>query len=174
MILHIKLFWSFFKIGLFAFGGGYAMIPLIKDEVLKHGWLTVKEFANVVAISQMTPGPIAVNSATFVGYRIASLSGATVATVGVVLPSFLLTLLVAKLVFANQDKWFVKGVFAGVRPAVVALITSALVLLLPTSVNSLVQGLIAITVLVLILKTRVSPLVLIFLGGAYGLLVALF
>lgn len=167
--MYWQLLYSFFKIGLFAFGGGYAMIPLIQAEIVGHRWLTAQEFANVVAISQMTPGPIAVNSATFVGYRIMGLGGALVATIGVILPSFLLTLLVARFVFANQNHPIVKGLFAGIRPAVVALITSAAIFLLPSSITSIYQGLLAVITLLVVIRTRINPLTLIFLGGVVGM-----
>ena len=86
MIL-LKLFVTFFKIGLFTIGGGYAMLALIRQEIVRHGWLTVQEFVDIVGIAEMTPGPIAVNAATFVGYRTAGLGGALLATAGVALPS---------------------------------------------------------------------------------------
>ncbi|NLV89566.1 MAG: chromate transporter, partial [Tissierellia bacterium] len=86
----IKLFISFFKIGAFSFGGGYAMLPLIKEEIIDvHGWLTNTEFIDIIAISEMTPGPIAINSATFLGYKVAGVLGSVVATIAVVLPSFI-------------------------------------------------------------------------------------
>ena len=95
MSLLFELFYSFFRIGLFSFGGGYAMIPWIQSEILHHGWLTADQFADIVAVAEMTPGPIAVNSATYVGYMTAGVVGSMVATAGVTLPSLLLILLVA-------------------------------------------------------------------------------
>ena len=101
-MLYWQLLFSFLKIGLFAFGGGYAMIPLIQAEILGQGWLSAQEFANIVAVSQMTPGPIAINAATFVGYRILGLGGAAVATLGVIIPPFVLNF---SMLFRN-GLWF--------------------------------------------------------------------
>ena len=125
MIL-LQLFWSFLQIGLFSFGGGYAILPLIQEQVVNHhGWLTLQEFADVVTISQMTPGPIALNAATFVGTRMAGVPGALVATVGNVTPSFIIVLLLAWIYFRYRSLKVMKGILFGLRPAVVALIASA-------------------------------------------------
>ena len=107
----IKLFLSFFKIGLFSFGGGYAMLPLIKKEIIEvHGWLTNAEFIDIIAISEMTPGPIAINSATFLGYRISGILGSVVSTIAVVLPSFIIMSLIFHFVNKFKDSpysdWF--------------------------------------------------------------------
>ncbi len=103
MIL-IRLFFEFFKVGLFTFGGGYAMIPLIQKDIVEgHHWLTMEQFTDIVAIAEMTPGPIAVNSATFVGYKVAKLWGALVSTLGVVLPSFLVIWAIASIFLSFQD-----------------------------------------------------------------------
>ena len=96
MTIYLELLWSFFQIGLFSIGGGYAAMPLIQHQVVDlHGWLNMTQFADIVTISQMTPGPIAINSATFVGTRVAGLPGAIVATVGCVLPSCIIVLFLA-------------------------------------------------------------------------------
>ena len=125
MIL-MQLFWSFVQIGLFSFGGGYAILPLIQEQVVNvHGWLTLQEFADVVTISQMTPGPIALNAATFVGTRMAGVPGALVATLGNVTPSFVIVLFLAWIYFRYRSLKVMKGVLYGLRPAVVALIASA-------------------------------------------------
>ncbi len=125
MIL-LQLFWSFIQIGLFSFGGGYAALPLIQEQVMNvHGWLTVQEFADVVTISQMTPGPIALNAASFVGTRISGIPGALVATLGNVLPSLLIVLSLAWFYFKYRSLRVMQGVLYGLRPAVVALIASA-------------------------------------------------
>ena len=88
LLVLLNLFWSYFKIGLFSFGGGYAMIPLMELEIIsRHGWLTAAEFADIIAIAETTPGPIAINSATYVGFRMAGIIGSIVATLGVVSPS---------------------------------------------------------------------------------------
>lgn len=125
MIL-IKLFWSFFQIGLFSFGGGMAAMPLIQNQVvdLNH-WLTLTEFTDLITIAEMTPGPIAINSATFVGIRIAGFPGAIVATIGCVFPSCIIVSLLAWIYFKYKELTVIQGVLSGLRPAVVALIASA-------------------------------------------------
>ena len=97
-MIYLQLFWSFIQIGMFSFGGGYAAMPLIQGQVVTdHGWLTMSEFTDLITISQMTPGPIAVNSATFVGLKIAGIPGAVVATLGCILPSCIIVTVLAKL-----------------------------------------------------------------------------
>ena len=126
MMAFLELFWSFFQVGLFSFGGGYAAMPLIQAQVVdKFGWLTMSEFTDVITISQMTPGPIAINSATFVGMRIAGIPGALVATIGCVLPSCAISLLLAWVYYRYRSLSAIQGVLGGVRPAVVAMIASA-------------------------------------------------
>lgn len=125
MIL-VQLFLSFFQVGLFSVGGGYAAMPLIEQQVVDiHGWLQMSEFADVITISQMTPGPIAINSATFVGIRIAGIWGAIVATLGCILPSCIIVLTLAYLYYKYRNLSSVQGVLGGLRPAVVAMIASA-------------------------------------------------
>lgn len=125
--LCLKLFLKFLKIGAFTFGGGYAMIPLIRREIaLREGWIEDKDILDILAVSESTPGPIAVNTATFVGYRLAGPWGAAAATVGVVLPSFVIILLVAKFYQAFQSNTLVKGCMNGLRPTVVGMIGASL------------------------------------------------
>lgn len=121
-----QLFLSFLQIGLFSFGGGYAAMPLIQDQVVTiHGWLSMSEFTDLVTISQMTPGPIAINSATFVGIKIAGLPGAAVATLGCILPSCIIVTLIARLYFKYRNMEIMDGVLNSLRPAVVAMIAAA-------------------------------------------------
>ena len=125
-MLYLQLFWSFFQIGLFSIGGGYAAMPLIQNQVVDlHHWLTLSEFTDLVTISQMTPGPIAVNSATFVGIRIAGLPGALVATLGCIFPSLFIVSLLAFVYYRYKNLSILQSVLASLRPAVVALIASA-------------------------------------------------
>lgn len=129
-MMYLDLFITFFKIGLFTIGGGYAMIPLIQQEVVAHGWLTLLELTDFIAVAESTPGPFAVNIATFVGMEMGGLPGALTTTTAVVLPSFIIILLIAK-AFTNfqQNKW-VQGALYGMRPVVIGLITSAVLLLM--------------------------------------------
>ena len=126
MIL-LELFYTFFKIGLFTFGGGYAMIPMITDEVVSRGWALEGELIDFIAISESTPGPFAVNIATFVGMDSAGFFGALCATIGVIMPSFIIILIVASLFDRFNRSRTVKGFLWGVRPAVIGLIASAAV-----------------------------------------------
>ena len=125
-MIYLELLWSFFQIGLFSIGGGYAAMPIIQHQVVDlHGWLNLTEFADIISISQMTPGPIAINSATFVGMRIAGLAGAIVATIGCVLPSCIIVLILAHLYLKYKEMDLLKGILKGLRPAIIALIASA-------------------------------------------------
>lgn len=125
-MIFLQLFWSFFQIGLFSIGGGYASMPLIQRQVVDtYHWLTPSEFSDIITISQMTPGPVAINSATFVGIQVAGLPGALVATFGCVLPSCSIVLLLAFFYFKYKNLSTLQGVLSGLRPAVVAMIAGA-------------------------------------------------
>lgn len=125
-MIYLELLWSFFQIGLFSIGGGYAAMPLIQHQVVElHSWLTMTQFADIITIAEMTPGPIAINSATFVGIQVGGLPGAIVATVGCVLPSFMIVLTLAYVYYRYRGLKMVQGVLGGLRPAVVAMIASA-------------------------------------------------
>lgn len=125
-MIYLELFWSFVQVGLFCVGGGYASMPLIQAQVIDvHGWLSMSEFIDIFTISQMTPGPIGINAATFVGMKVAGFLGAIVATLGFVTPSFILGIILAKLFFKYGNIGVIKGILNGLRPAVGALICSA-------------------------------------------------
>lgn len=139
-MIFLQLFYTFFKIGLFGFGGGYAMISMIQGEVVtRHEWLSSTEFTDIIAISQMTPGPIGINSATYVGYSAVvnagyshaiGILGSTVATVSVVLPSFILMVLISKFFLKYQKHPIITSVFKGLRPGVVGLLAAAALVLM--------------------------------------------
>ncbi len=122
----LQLFLTFLKIGAFTFGGGYAMLPLIQEEVLGHGWMELEDLVNFMAVSESTPGPLAVNLSTYIGAETAGFPGALCATLGVVLPSFVIILIVARCFAAFQENGIVKGCMNGLRPAVVGMIGSSL------------------------------------------------
>lgn len=125
-MIFLHLFWSFFQIGLFSIGGGYAALPLIQAQVVDtYGWMTMTEFSDIITISQMTPGPIAINAATFVGTRIAGPTGAAVATLGCIFPSCIIVLTLAFIYYKYRNITMVQGTLKGLQPAVVALIASA-------------------------------------------------
>lgn len=133
-MIFLQLFFSFLQIGAFSFGGGYAAMPLIQSQVVDlHGWLTPTEFTDLITISQMTPGPIAINSATFVGTRIAGPLGALAATVGCVLPSCILVTLLARIYLRYRSLSLLQGILKALRPAVIAMIAAAGVSILVTA-----------------------------------------
>ena len=139
-MIFLKLFYTFFKIGLFGFGGGYGMLSLIQTEVVRNqDWMSSAEFTNVVAISQMTPGPIGINSATYCGYTAVhnagmsdsmAILGSGVATFALVLPSFILMILIAKILMKYMKSQMVQDIFSGLRPAVVGLLAAATLMLM--------------------------------------------
>ena len=125
-MIYLQLFLSFLQIGLFSFGGGYAAMPLIQEQVTQvHPWLSMAEFTDLITISQMTPGPIAVNGATFIGIKMAGIPGALVATFGCILPSCVIVMVIAKLYLKYRNMSILQGVLNTLRPAVVAMIASA-------------------------------------------------
>lgn len=130
-MIYWQLFISFFKIGIFAFGGGYAIITLIQHEIVLNGWITQSEFTDIIAISQMTPGPIGINSATYVGYAASgSVLGAVVATFAITLPSFIIMITLTRFFMVMQKNKYMQYAMNGLRPMIVGLIASAAVLLM--------------------------------------------
>ncbi len=125
-MIYLELFLSFLQVGLFSIGGGYAAMPLIQSQVVqRHGWITMQEFTDLITIAEMTPGPIAVNAATFVGIRIAGIGGAVVATLGCIFPSLIIVSLLAFIYYRYKNLSMLQSVLGTLRPAVVALIASA-------------------------------------------------
>ena len=187
-MIYVELLWSFFQIGLFSIGGGYASMPLIQNQVVDiHPWLTMTQFADIMTIAEMTPGPIAINAATFVGIQVAGLPGAILATIGCVLPSCVIVMTLAWIYYRFRGLNMVQGILAGLRPAVVAMIASAGISLfvmalygqrvLPedlTELDAIAAVLFALG-LVLLRKWKVNPLWVMAGSGAAGvLLYALF
>lgn len=130
-MIYLQLFWSFFQIGLFSIGGGYAAMSLIQEQVVDlHSWLTMTQFADIITIAEMTPGPIAINSATFVGIQVCGLPGALIATIGCIFPSCIIVMALAYAYYRFRGLRIVQGILAGLRPAVIAMIASAGVSLL--------------------------------------------
>ncbi|MTI94989.1 MAG: chromate transporter [Firmicutes bacterium] len=165
----LTLFTTFFRIGLFTFGGGYAMIPLMEKEILIHGWLTQAQFLDIVAVAEMTPGPISINSATFVGYQVAGVPGAALATLGVVTPSLIIMIIFAK--FLAKLKASKYGVsLRGVSVAVTALIAAAVVSLFGPAVQTPVDVIFALIAFGLAAGTKLSPIYIILLAGIAGVI----
>ncbi len=175
---YLKILWAYLKIGLFGFGGGYAMLSLIQREVVDAGWITSQQFTDIVAISQMTPGPIGINSATYIGYQISgSVWGSLLATMAVVIPPFVLTLLASRYISRHNESAVIQGAFIGLRPVVVGLIAAA-ALLLMNSENfgyEFSQRIITIAICVasfcVVFFTRVHPIFVIIAAGLTGLVV---
>lgn len=175
---YLKLIWAYLKIGLFGFGGGYAMLSLIQREVVDSGWITSQMFTDIVAISQMTPGPIGINSATYIGYVVTgSVLGSLVTTITVVIPPFILTLIAAHYIERHRQSAFIKGAFMGLRPVVVGLIASAALLLMNSENFGYIASERVITIAICIASfcivyfTRLHPILVIILAGITGLLV---
>ena len=181
MNLYLQLFISFLQIGALSFGGGYAAMPLIQQQVVTlHGWLSLSEFTDLITISQMTPGPIAINSATFVGTRVGGFCGALCATTGCVLPSCLLVSLLAWAYLKYGHLSIIQDVLSSLRPAVIAMIASAgfsilISILWPQGLSSLaalaqnvnLRGfLIFLGALVLLIRLRMNPILVMVLSGA--------
>lgn len=174
----IQLFVSYLKIGFFGFGGGYAMLSLIYNEVVVgREWLTSSEFSDIVAISQMTPGPIAINSATYIGYEVAGVWGSVVATIAVSLPALTLMMLITIFFLRLRDNRYVKGIVGGMRPVVVGMIGSAALLLMfpaegddaPSFTDGWSWVIFAATLVASYLK--VNPILLIVLSGIGGIVI---
>ena len=175
-MIYLKLFWSFVQIGAFSFGGGYAALPLIQNIVVENnGWLSVTEFTDLITISQMTPGPIAINSATFVGLQIAGTGGAIAATIGNITPSFLLVTFIAWLYTKYNSLDILQNVLKALRPAVVAMISTAGLSLLITALwgndaitisgTSISAVILFILSLVLLMKFKKSPILVMVSAG---------
>ncbi|MCI5744525.1 chromate transporter [Phocaeicola faecicola] len=183
-MIFLQLFYTFFKIGLFGFGGGYAMLSMIQGEVVtRHNWLSSSEFTDIIAISQMTPGPIGINSATYVGYQAVieagyshavGVLGSIIATVSVVLPSFILMVLISRFFLKYQKHPAVVSVFNGLRPGVVGLLAAAALVLMNQenfgtgNEQMIISILIFLGVFIASWRFKVNPILLIILCGAIG------
>lgn len=178
MGIYIKIIWAYLKIGLFGFGGGYAMLSLIQREIVDSGWITSQMFTDIVAISQMTPGPIGINSATYIGYALTgSIFGSVLATATVVAPPFVLILYTGHFIRRHKDSPIIKSIFQGLRPVVVGLIASAALLLMNAENfgddnNMLLKTVpICIGSFLIVYFTKIHPIFVIVLSAIVGLLI---
>ena len=180
-MIYLQLFWSFFQIGIFSFGGGYAAVPLIQSLIVKKNqWLSMGQFADLITIAEMTPGPIAINSATFVGTRMAGFPGAVIATFGCVFPSFVLVLLLSFLYIRYRNLKGMQGILTGLRPAIVAMIAGAGMSLLLLAIFHhearnlhfsdfrIVKAALFLGSFLLLRKWKVNPVLIIFGTGILG------
>ena len=189
MTIYLKLFLTFLKIGAFTFGGGYAMLPLIQQEVIKNGWLTEEQILNFIAVSESTPGPFAINISTYIGTEKGGFFGALAATLGVTLPSFVIILIVARVFTAFRKNRFVSGAMSGLKPAVIGLIGAAVItvgksVFFPSvssfdlsalkdtvfSFSFLISLLIfAVSRILVMSKKKISPILVIVISAALGI-----
>ncbi len=184
MNIFLDLFLTFFKIGLFTFGGGYAMLPLILEEVQTHGWLPQQALIDFIAVSESTPGPFAINIATYVGSEMGGVFGSFCATLGVVLPSFIVILIVARCYEKFKESRYVKGALNGLRPAAIGLIgaavlSTALEVFFPAGFKNILGNILSVEfissllifalALFLILKKKKHPIIVILISAALGI-----
>ncbi|ADM28512.1 Chromate transporter [Ignisphaera aggregans DSM 17230] len=171
----ITLFITFLKIGAFVFGGGYAMIPVIRHEVVdRYGWLSEEEFLDLIAIAESTPGPIAINAATYVGYRVGGIAGAILATLGVVIPPFTVIILIATALQRFYTHPIVRALLNGIRGAVIGLVTSALITVITgvfkglNNIQTIATIAIAVTVFIAVTIFKHDPIVMIAISAIIG------
>lgn len=167
----MSIFWTFFRIGAFTFGGGYAMIPLIQRETVESKkWITDDDILEIVAIAESTPGPVAINSSTFVGYRVAGFWGAAFGTLGMVMPSFIVILAISSVLREFQDIQAVQYAFQGIRAGVLALILKALVTMYKKAKKGLFTYIVMASALILVAFVKVNVLVVILCAALAGLI----
>ncbi len=187
-MIYLILFFEFFKVGLFTFGGGYAMIPLIKEVVLSHSWMDESHFIDMIGLSEVTPGPIAINMATFIGNEQGGILGSVVSTIGVILPAFIIMLLISILLKKFMKNRFVKASLNGIKFVAIALIASSAIILFADVLfpYTYANGNISITpnldyikifvliiagyfLLKLLIKRKPSPIIVIIMSAVIGL-----
>ncbi|MEY8414930.1 chromate transporter [Tissierella praeacuta DSM 18095] len=168
----LKLFISFLKIGAFSFGGGYAMLPLIQKEIIEvHNWLTLNEFIDILAVVEMTPGPVAINSATFLGYKVGGILGSIVATIGVVLPSIVVILIIAHFLSKFKNSPYVEWAFKGIRPVVLGLIISASLTVSKNAIVDIKTFLLGAVLFYLTSFKKMHPILTIIIAGIVGAII---
>lgn len=178
-MIYLQLFWAYLKIGIFGFGGGYAMLSMIQFEIVEHyQWISAEEFADIVALSQMTPGPISINMATFTGYTVGGFWGSLIATAALVLPSLLMLYLVLKMLFKHKDNYIVKSTLSLMKPVIAGLIFVAALLMMNSSNFTdfgLHQNNISVIICALtfvgVFWAKINPILLIIASGIVGYLV---
>ncbi|WP_432204516.1 chromate transporter [Cetobacterium somerae] len=177
-MIYFILFYEFFKVGIFSFGGGLAMLPLMQDVVFRQNWLTEQQFLDIIAISQVTPGPIAINTATFVGHQVAGIPGALVATFSSALPSFIVIIIVASFFYKIKNNPKKEYFFRGVKPVTLALISFAgIIVAKPTFfVNNYSQSLKATLIFIIVFLgtkyiTKINPIIILLSTSLLGIFI---
>lgn len=170
-MLLLQIFFTFLKIGMFSFGGGYAMLPMIEREIVtNHQWISYSDFIDIIGISQMTPGPIAINSATFVGFKVGGILGSIVATLGVVTFSFIIVSIATHYIIKFKDSIILKSILAGMKPALIGLIICAFLSLAKGSFVNFKSILIGLIIAVISFKSKIHPIIVIIIAALMGLL----
>ena len=178
-MIYLQLFWAYLKIGIFGFGGGYAMLSMIQFEVVDHyGWMSIEEFSDMVALSQMTPGPVSINIATFIGYTVGGFWGSMVATAAIVMPSLLLLVFVLRFLFKNKENYIVKTTLSSMKPVIAGLIfVAALMMMNPETFadaglhGSNISVIICAVTFAGVFWAKINPILLIIASGLVGYLV---
>lgn len=169
--MYLTLFWTFVKIGLFSFGGGYAILAMIQQEaVVRNAWLSSAEFADVVAISQMTPGPIAINAATFIGYRQAGIPGSLLCTFGVILPSLILMLAITLTYLKLREQVWFKNIFQKLRWVTLGLIGAALILIAKGAFVDWFSWIVFVLCLGIYWRFKINPIVMMLAAAVVGMI----
>ncbi len=172
MRILFQIFLIFFKIGALSFGGGYVMIPFIQKEIVNtYNWIATDEFVDIIGISQMTPGPIAVNAATYVGYKIAGVLGSLFGTLGVIITAFILALFISTQFHNFKGSKHIRNMFKALRPAVLGLIFSAGVVVFVATIKSFTDVLIFGAVIVSVIRFKVNPILAILISGILGIFI---
>lgn len=175
MDILLNLFFSFLKIGAFSFGGGYAMLPFIEREVVVNNqWITKSDFLDIIGISQMTPGPVSINTATFVGYKVYGVLGSLVATLGVILVSFGLVLIVSKMLVRFKKNTKIQAALMGMKPVLIALIINAFLSLGKDSYKDVKSIIITIIIGIMLLSKKIHPIITIIFSAILGIIVYIF
>lgn len=170
MNILISIFLTFIKIGAFSFGGGYAMLPFIEREiVVYHQWISYRDFIDIIAISQVTPGPIAINSATFVGFIVAGIPGSITGTLGVITFSFILVSIAHRYIVKFKDSKILKSILLGMKPALIGLIISAFISLAKESYLDIKSVIIGIIIFSLLFYEKIHPILVILIAGVLGI-----
>ncbi|MCR1898885.1 chromate transporter [Irregularibacter muris] len=168
-MIFIQLFLTFFKIGLFSFGGGYAMLSMMQQEVVSiNQWTSVPEFVDMVAISQVTPGPIAINMSTYVGYKIAGVLGSAIATLGCIAPSVIIMLIITRFFFKFQNNPYVENAFLGLRPTTIGLVAAAAILVAEGAFIDIKSLILFAIAFLLSYKYKIDPILMTIGAGVAG------
>jgi len=171
--IYFQLFWVFFRVGLFTIGGGYAMLPMLRKEVVeKHGWASNEEMLDYFAIGQSTPGIIAINTSTFIGFKKAGVIGAIFSTLGMVFPSWIIIISIAKFFDAFSDNHYVASAFTGIRVIVVVLILNAVIKMGKKSIHNWIQALIFIVAFGLIVFSVIPTFLVVIISGIVGIIIS--